>query len=182
MTHQIHRTEIDEMIVEITHLSANSSGDLLDEIHFEQPVFLDYLEYVADNSPVGDDSSLFSQTEYRYVYLISIVTLKMLIDSRYDLEEVSWEDLNNTITISQPVADAVFSDPDNLADTVKRLAEDHPEPELLLFLSDACHKRLDNKTDAPPIRAKYRPIAFLIFYTILTSVLNARQVEEPHNT
>ncbi|MCB0198424.1 MAG: hypothetical protein KDJ65_41175, partial [Anaerolineae bacterium] len=60
MTHQIHRTEIDEMIVEITHLSANSSGDLLDEIHFEQPVFLDYLEYVADNSPVGDDSSLFS--------------------------------------------------------------------------------------------------------------------------
>ncbi|MCB0194954.1 MAG: hypothetical protein KDJ65_23590 [Anaerolineae bacterium] len=181
MTHTIHRTEIDKMIVEVTHLSANLASKIINEIHREQPALLDYLRYLANNSPVSNDSSLFSQTEYRYVYRMSIVLLKMLIDSPYWLEEVSWDDLNNTITISQPVADAVFSDPTNLANTVKRLAETHPEPELLLFLSDACHKRLDNKPNEPPVRARYRTTTFLIFYTILTSVLNTRPVEKSYS-
>ncbi|MCB0227399.1 MAG: hypothetical protein KDI02_27135, partial [Anaerolineae bacterium] len=67
----IPRREIDEMIVEVTHLSANSSGALLDEIHIEQPIFLDFMEYLTDHSLVSNDPSVFSQSEYRYIYLIS---------------------------------------------------------------------------------------------------------------
>lgn len=171
----IPRHDIEEMIVEVTHLSANSSGDLLDEINFEQPIFLDFMEYLSDHSLVSNDPSVFSQSEYRYIYLISVVMLKVLIDSRQIYREVTWDDLNATIAASQPLANEIFADPAGLADIVNRLAEDHLEPDLLRFLGDACHQRLDGQSDQPPIRAVYRPRAFLILYTILTSVMNNRK-------
>ncbi|MCB9077167.1 MAG: hypothetical protein H6631_06220 [Anaerolineaceae bacterium] len=179
MTHYIHRNDLDEMVIEIIHLSTNSSNDMLNEIEFAQPILMQYLEYLADHSPVSDDPSVFSRSEYRYIYLISIVTLRLLIDSRHWPDEVSWDDINATIAASQPVANDIFANPTGLSDIVQGLAEDHPEPELLLFLSDACHKRLDDKPDEPPIRVKYRPTAFLIFYTILMSLLNNSSIKEP---
>ncbi|MCB9106298.1 MAG: hypothetical protein H6633_18945 [Anaerolineales bacterium] len=171
----IPRRDIDEMIVEVTHLSANSSGALLDEIHIEQPIFLDFMEYLTDHSLVSNDPSVFSQSEYRYIYLISVVMLKVLIDSRHIFREVTWDDLNATIAATQPLANEIFANPAGLADIVNQLAENHPEPDLLRFLSDACHQRLDDHPDQPPIRAVYRSRAFLILYTILTSVMNNRE-------
>lgn len=175
MNNPIPLTDLKEMVIEVTHLSTNSSHDLLNDLHDQQPVLIEYLEYLAERSPVADDASVFSQVEYRYIYLISVVMLKMLLDSRYLLREVTWDDLNATIVAGQPVANDIFRDPANLPDIVQRLAEDHPEPHLLRFLGDACQKRLDDKPDLPPIRAKYRPTAFLIFYTILTTVLNIEE-------
>jgi hypothetical protein len=59
---------------------------------------------------------------------------------------------------------------------VEHLAEAHLEPELLRFLAEATQKRVDDKPNLPPIRAKYRPMAFLIFYSMLSAVLNKEVV------
>lgn len=172
MIRPIPMTEIKEMVVEVAHLSTNSSNDLLQELDFEQPTLMQYLEYLAENSPIENDESVFSKIEFRYVYLISVVTLKVLLDGPRWLNEVSWDSLNETIKAQQPIATELLRDPAALPDLVERLAEDHPEPDLVRFLGEATQKRVDDKLDLPPIRAKYRPIAFLIFYTFLSAMLN----------
>lgn len=178
MNKQISIAELKEMVVEVTHLSTNSSNELLQSLDFEQPVIMEYLEYLSENSIVENDPALFSRIEYRYVYLISVVMLKLLVDSGRWLRSVTWDDINATITAQQPLASELFRDPASLQDVALRLAEEHPEPDLLRFLAEACQKRIDDKPDLPPIRAKYRPAAFLIFYTILTAVLNNEEKEE----
>lgn len=173
MIRPIPMSDIEEMVVEVTHLSTNSVGTFLQELDFEQPAIMhQYLPYFEENSPIENDKSVFSKIEFQYVYLISVVTLKVLLDSPRWLNEVSWDDLNETIRSQQSIADELLRDPAALPDLVERLAEDHPEPNLVRFLGEATQKRVDDKSDLPPIRAKYRPIAFLIFYTILSAVLN----------
>jgi hypothetical protein len=175
MTNPIPMAAIKEMVVEVTHLSSNSSNELLQDLDTLQPAIMEYLEYMEEKSPIENDASVFSRIEYRYVYLITVVMLKMLVDSHRWFDEVTWDDINATIQEVQPFATELLRDPTALPELVERLAEDHVEPELLRFLVEATQKRVDDKPNLPPIRAKYRPMAFLIFYTILTAVLNKEE-------
>ena len=172
MTRSIPMTDINEMVIEITHLSSNSSSELLQDLDAAQPVIMQYLHYLEDNSPIANDASVFNQIEYKYVYLIAVVMLKMLVDSHRWFDEVSWDDLNATISAQQSFALELQRNPAALPEMVEQLAEAHPEPELLRFLAEATQKRVDDKPNVPPIRAKYRPMAFLIFYTMLTAVFS----------
>jgi hypothetical protein len=101
--------------------------------------------------------------------------LKMLVSSHRWFDEVTWDDINATIREVQPFATELLRNPAALPDLVEQLTEGHAEPELLRFLVEATQKRLDDKPNLPPIRVKYRPTAFLIFYTILTAVLNKEE-------
>jgi hypothetical protein len=168
-------TDIKEMVIEIAHLSSNSSNELLQDMDVAQPVIMQYLHYLEDKSPIANDASVFNQIEYQYVYLIAVVMLKMLVDSHRWFDEVTWDDIDATIEAHQSFALELQRNPAALPDLVEQLAEAHPEPELLRFLAEATQKRVDDKPDLPPIRAKYRPMAFLIFYTMLTAVLNKEE-------
>jgi hypothetical protein len=141
-----------------------------------QPVIMQYLHYLEDKSPIANDASVFNQIEYQYVYLIAVVMLKMLVDSHRWFDEVTWDDINATIEAHQSFALELQRNPAALPDLVEQLAEAHPEPELLRFLAEATQKRVDDKPNLPPIRAKYRPMAFLIFYSMLSAVLNKEVV------
>jgi hypothetical protein len=164
------------MVVEITHLSGNSSIELLQDLDAAQPVIMQYLDYLENKSPIANDASVFNQIEYQYVYLIAVVMLKMLVDSYRWFDEVTWDDLNATISSQQSFAIELQRNPAALPELVEHLAEAHLEPELLRFLAEATQKRVDDKPNLPPIRAKYRPMAFLIFYSMLSAVLNKEVV------
>jgi hypothetical protein len=175
MTKPIPMAAIKEMVVEVTHLSTNSGIEFLQDLDMAQPVVMEYLHYLEDKSLIENDTSVFSRIEYRYVYLITVVMLKMLVSSHRWFDEVTWDDINATIREVQPFATELLRNPAALPDLVEQLTEGHAEPELLRFLVEATQKRLDDKPNLPPIRVKYRPTAFLIFYTILTAVLNKEE-------
>jgi hypothetical protein len=94
-------TDIKEMVIEIAHLSSNSSNELLQDMDVAQPVIMQYLHYLEDKSPIANDASVFNQIEYQYVYLIAVVMLKMLVDSYRWFDEVTWDYLNATIISQQ---------------------------------------------------------------------------------
>ena len=144
---------------------------LTDQMMEEQPVILEYL-FRLDNLPFGFDEAIeFSEDEREYILYIGIVVWKALSESARPTSTVTWDDLFTVIAkFEKQFVKLVKQGPGTATEAAIQFIEEHPEPELLRFITDAMRPRPDEPT-FPPIRPEYHSIVSMVFQIILTAML-----------
>ena len=144
---------------------------LTDQMMEEQPVILEYL-FRLDNLPFGFDEAIeFDENEREYILYIGIVVWKVLSESARPTSTVTWDDLFAVIAnFEKQFVKLVKQGPGTATEAAIQFIEEHPEPELLRFITDAMRPRSD-EPNFPPIRPEYHSIVSMVFQIILTAML-----------
>ncbi|MCB0164662.1 MAG: hypothetical protein KDI79_10565 [Anaerolineae bacterium] len=144
---------------------------LTDQMMEEQPAILEFL-YRLDVLPFSLEEGIeFDEDEREYILYIGIVVWKTLSESARPTPQVTWDDLYTVITdFEMQFAKLVKQGPGSATGAAIQFIEEHPEPELLRFITDAMRPRPD-EPNFPPIRPEYQSIVTMIFQIALTAML-----------
>ncbi|NJN96224.1 MAG: hypothetical protein HC875_19990 [Anaerolineales bacterium] len=171
MYKSLSRKTIEAAMQEVANTPQDDAGYLTDQMLEEQPVILEYL-YRLDGLPFGFDQTIrFSEAEREYILYIGIVVWKALKESPRPMHSVTWEELDKVVADFENFAnDLVRQGHTEIPGAALLMIENHPEPELLRFITDAIRPRADDPK-FPPIRPEYRSAAMTVFQIILTAMV-----------
>lgn len=162
-------------MTEVAEIPQDDVDYLTDQMMEEQPVILEYLYTLNDLPFVFEEDTEFNEVERNYILFVGIVIWKVLSDDPRPMRQVSWEDLFRVVDEMEYFAFKHAKKPQlNIAARAIEMIENHPEPELLRFITDAIRTDFDDP-DYPPIRREYLTGVFFIFQVVLTALLNSRE-------
>ncbi|MCB0193360.1 MAG: hypothetical protein KDJ65_15545 [Anaerolineae bacterium] len=156
---------------EVASTPPDDASYVTDQMMEEQPVLVEYL-YRLDDLPFDLEETIqFSDSERDYIFYICIVVWKALSESARPTPTVTWSGLYSVIAeFENQFAEMVKQGPGAATGAAIQFIEQHPEPELLRFITDAMRPRPDDP-NFPPIRQEYHSIVNLLFQIILTAML-----------
>ncbi|MCB0211817.1 MAG: hypothetical protein KDJ52_20930 [Anaerolineae bacterium] len=171
MISYITQKHVADTMDEVAHTPPDDASYVTDKMMEEQPVLVEYL-YRLDDLPFDLEETVhFSDAERDYIFYICIVVWKALSESARPTPRVTWSDLYSVIAdYEHQFVEMVKQGPGSATGAALRFIEEHPEPELLRFITDAMRPRPDDP-NFPPIRPEYHSIATMVFQIVLTAML-----------
>ena len=158
---------VDSVVERISTMSTDQAKALVMKMSKEQPMVLAYLLAMSENEA-------FDQDEGQTFLFIGIAVWQIMKAGVKGLKKISEERMNRVEEDNEDLLDKMASDsPGDFVSAAESMVENHPEPELLRYVTAALMEDEDGNTDNPPIRSENLGIAFLHLKIVLDAFVGA---------
>ncbi|MCB0193361.1 MAG: hypothetical protein KDJ65_15550 [Anaerolineae bacterium] len=164
--------DVSDMMHAVATTPPDDTSYITDQMMKEQPALVEYL-FRLDDLPFDLEETIeFSESERDYIFYICIVVWKILSQSTRPTPTVTWSDIFSVIDdYEYNFVRLIKEGSGKVAGAALQMIEEHPEPELLRFITDAMRPRADDP-NFPPIRPEYHAIATMVFQIVLTAMFS----------
>jgi len=140
---------------------------IVEQMSEEQPIVLAYLLAMSEQPP-------FNEQDGQIFFYVGMVVWQIMKQSPKRLLKVTRKKLEQAERANEQFLEMLSSDTEaDFVSATKTMLENHAEPEVLRYITEALMEEEDHDPDDPPMRDENRGLAFVYLKTVLDAFVRS---------